>query len=209
MLDVKNLRKSYGNKTILDIQELSIPEGIIHLKGINGSGKTTFSKIVAGLIPFDGELLLHGHLNPQNDKVAYRRMVSYAPSEPLYPDFLSPRDLIGFVGKARKASNTGQLQIAERLGVATYLFDPVGTFSSGMLKRLSLCLAFLGEPKLVILDEPFNALDLEAIDILVDLVKEQHKGGVSFMLVSHQDITQVGIRIDETFTVEGQNIRCR
>lgn len=98
MLQITNFQKNYGDKTILNIKEPTLPGGIIHLKGINGSGKTTFSKIVAGLIPFKGELILNNSLSPTLTKVEYRKHVNYSESEPDYPEFLSANDLISFVG---------------------------------------------------------------------------------------------------------------
>jgi ABC-2 type transport system ATP-binding protein len=206
MLLIKNLLKKYGDKTILDIEELFIPQGITHLKGINGSGKTTFSKIVAGLVPYRGEVTLLESYSPVTTKVAYRKQVNYAESEPLYPEFFTANDLIRFVGKAKGASKNDQNSIAENFGVNEYLHDTIGTYSSGMLKRLSLSLAFLGSPTLILLDEPFNTLDTSAIDMLRNLIHDHQKEGVNFILVSHQDIAQLGVEIDAAFLVKDHNI---
>jgi ABC-2 type transport system ATP-binding protein len=125
MLHVKNLLKKYGDKTILDVKELTIPPGITHLKGINGSGKTTFSKIVAGLIPYQGEVLLNESLDPSKTKVAYRKQVNYAESEPLFPEFFTANDLIEFIAKAKGASTEEKSVITELFGVNEYLFDVI------------------------------------------------------------------------------------
>jgi ABC-2 type transport system ATP-binding protein len=202
MLNVKNLLKKYGDKTILNIKELSIPPGITHLKGINGSGKTTFSRIAAGLIPFQGEIWLNNDQNPKISKVKYRKRVNYAESEPLYPEFLTANDLIEFVGKAKGASVEKRISFTKLFGVDSYLYDTIGSYSSGMLKRLSLCLAFLGSPSLILLDEPFNTLDLQAIELLKELIHEQNAKGVNFILVSHQDIHQLEVKINATFLVQ-------
>jgi ABC-2 type transport system ATP-binding protein len=207
MLYVKNLLKKFGDKTILDIKELSIPPGITHLKGINGSGKTTFSRIVAGLIPFKGEVTLLEKYSPYATKIEYRKQVNYAESEPLCPEFFTANDLIAFVGKAKGATREDQKTYIEIFEVNEYLFDTIGTYSSGMLKRLSLCLAFLGSPSLILLDEPFNTLDADAINRLKDLIHEQNEKAVSFILVSHQDVQQLGVKVDATFLVQNQQVR--
>jgi ABC-2 type transport system ATP-binding protein len=207
MLYVKNLLKKFGDKTILDIKELSIPPGITHLKGINGSGKTTFSRIVAGLIPFKGEVTLLEKYSPLATKTEYRKQVNYAESEPLYPEFFTANDLIAFVGKAKGATREDQKTYIEIFEVNEYLFDTIGTYSSGMLKRLSLCMAFLGSPSLILLDEPFNTLDTDAINRLKDLIHEQNEKAVSFILVSHQDVQQLGVKVDATFLVQNQQVR--
>jgi ABC-2 type transport system ATP-binding protein len=206
MLQIKNLIKKYGDKTILDIATLTIPGGITHLKGINGSGKTTFSKIVAGLIPFQGEVLLNNSLSPDKTKVAYRRQVNYAESEPNYPDYFTANDLIEFVGKAKGSTKQERLGLASKFGVSEYLYDTIGTYSSGMMKRLSLCLAFLGSPTLILLDEPFNTLDTDATELLKNHIHDLHDEGVNFFLVSHQDIQQLGIHVDTAYMVKNHNI---
>ena len=206
MLQITNLQKNYGDKTILKIKELELPGGIIHLKGINGSGKTTFSKIVAGLIPFQGELSLNNSLSPTSTRVEYRKQVNYSESEPNYPEFLSANDLISFVGKAKGTSKKHLKSITEIFGLKEYLYDQIGTYSSGMIKRLSLVLAFLGNPKLVLLDEPFNALDTKAIETLKNMILKFHENGVDFILVSHQDIDHLGVPIDACFMVQNQTI---
>ncbi len=206
MLKIKNLLKKYGDKTILDVKSLEIEPGITHLKGINGSGKTTFSKIISGLIPFQGEVRLENTLSPTSTKVAYRKAVNYSASEPNYPDFLTANDLISFVGKAKEASKNDLKSIPEIFGVDAYQNDPIGTYSSGMLKRLSLCLAFLGNPSLILLDEPFNTLDTSAISLLKNRIETLNQEGVNFILVSHQDIQNLGMTAHATYLVENHTI---
>jgi ABC-2 type transport system ATP-binding protein len=207
MLKIKNLIKKYGEKTILNIEELYIERGISHLKGINGSGKTTFSKIVSGIIPFEGELTLFDNYNPVKTKIEYRKQVNYAESEPNYPEFLTANDLIGFVGKAKGANKDEMKTIAETFCVNEYANDHVGTYSSGMVKRLSLCLAFLGNPSLILLDEPFNTLDNDAIEIVQNKIQKLHETGVNFILVSHQDIGRLGMSIHSSYLVENHTIK--
>ena len=133
MLKIKNLLKKYGEKTILDVKSLEIPAGIVHLKGINGSGKTTFSKIISGIIPAKGEVFLNEVLSPSKTKIAYRKAVNYSASEPVFPDFLTANDMISFVGKAKESSKEQQKSMAAIFGVDAYLHDAIGTYSSGML----------------------------------------------------------------------------
>jgi ABC-2 type transport system ATP-binding protein len=206
MLFVKNLLKKFGDRTVLDFGELCIPTGITHLKGINGSGKTTFSKIISGLIPYKGEVTLFERFSPVKTKVEYRKLVNYAESEPQFPEYFTANDLIAFVGKAKGASKQDQKTYNEIFEINAYLYDTIGTYSSGMLKRLSLCLAFLGSPSLILLDEPFNTLDTDAIDRLKDMIHEKNDNGVNFILVSHQDIQQLGVEVDASFLVQNKKI---
>ena len=206
MLQIKHLIKRYGDKTILNIDHLEISKGINHLKGINGSGKTTFSKIIAGLIPYEGEILFQGKYSPLKTKIAYRKRVNFAESEANYPDFLTANDLVSFIGKAKGTSKESMNSIPSTFGVDEYLFDHIGTYSSGMLKRLSLTLAFLGTPSLILLDEPFNTLDAAAIEILKNMIVSCHDHGVDFILISHQDIGELGISIDARYLVSHHTV---
>ncbi|MGC4022493.1 MAG: ABC transporter ATP-binding protein [Cyclobacteriaceae bacterium] len=185
MLQVTQVQKIYSEKTILTIPDLKIREGIYWLKGHNGSGKSTFLKIISGLIPFDGEVELLSS-NLKKNGVEYRRLVSYAEAEPLYPEFLSGKDLIRFYNSIRKSNEKKSNELLDRFGISNYYENPIGTYSSGMAKKLSLLLAFIGETKFIFLDEPFVTLDSSTVQVLISVIKEFHSQGRSFIFTSHQ-----------------------
>ncbi len=206
MLTVTKLKKAYDEKTVLTVPELTIPPGIHYFRGSNGSGKTTFLRIVAGLLPFTGTVLLDNKYDSQRQPVDYRLRVNYAEAEPVYPDFLTARDLTNFVAKAKRAP-AGQIdQLADLLGVTAFWRQPTRTYSSGMLKKLSLLLAWLGRPQLVLLDEPLTTLDVETAARLFAFVHEQTQQGVSVWLTSHQDVALTGLPITATWQVSNGTI---
>ncbi|WP_337040515.1 ABC transporter ATP-binding protein [Emticicia sp. 17c] len=206
MLSIKNFLKSYNNHKILEIETLQIPEGIHWIKGINGSGKSTLFRSIAGILPFEGEILFN-NLNSKKDIVAYRLAVNLSEAEPLYPDYLSGYDLLKFIADAKKSPD-GQLnQLAEKLGIDQYWKSPIGTYSSGMQKKISLLSAFLGKPALIMLDEPLITIDDKSVQTMYELVKDYHETqGVSFLLSSHQDFRFERLAIKNIYLVQNQAV---
>jgi ABC-2 type transport system ATP-binding protein len=189
---------------VLKIQELTIPAGIHWIKGRNGSGKTTLFKVLAGLLPYKGALFLEEDIILTQQPIRHREFISYGEAEPLYPPFLTGEELVKLFAKARKAP-IGQVgQLAEALGADAFLRQATGTYSSGMLKKLSLVLAFLGGPKLILLDEPLITLDDATVQAVYALIKEYHQKGVAFLLTSHQDIDMPELPLTGTWLVKGQ-----
>lgn len=204
LLNIRGLKKDYGHKTILDIPEFALEKGIYWLKGPNGAGKTTLSKIISGIIPSEGDLTLTDEISLKKHPNRYRMLVNYAEAEPLYPGFLTAADLIGFYSQTKKASNKQIEKLSFEFGIERFMNQPCGTYSSGMLKRLSLMLAFLGNPVLMILDEPHNSLDGEARAIVNRLIDDHHKANqVSYILASHEDIE---IKPNDVLMIQNQKL---
>lgn len=202
MLTIKSFLKSYNNHKILEIESLQIPEGIHWFKGINGSGKSTLFRCIAGILPYQGEIILNS-LDCRKEVVAYRLLVNLSEAEPLYPDYLSGYDLLKFIADAKKAP-VGQLtRLADSLGVSQYWKSPISTYSSGMQKKISLLSAFLGSPRLIMLDEPLITIDDRSVQIVYELVKDYYENhNVSFLLSSHQDFRFEKLAIKNMYLVQ-------
>ncbi len=188
MLTIKKFIKQYpGNSDpVLVIDELVAAEGIYWVKGENGSGKTSLFKSVAGLIPFEGEIAVNG-INILKQRMNYTRIVNYAEAEPLYPAFLTGKDLIDFYCNTKGGDFPSELFNA--LGVEKFQQQKTAVYSSGMMKKLSLVLAFIGKPALILLDEPLIALDTASVEVLESLIMSHTKSGVSFFITSHQPLS--------------------
>jgi ABC-2 type transport system ATP-binding protein len=205
MLTLHNFRKSYGERPILSIADWQLPPGIHWLKGPNGAGKTTLFRSIAGMLPHDGSVMLN-EFDSRHDVVAYRLRVNYAEAEPTFPPFLTAHELILWIAGAKRAPAGQAEALIEAFGVGAYQHTPVGTYSSGMLKKTSLIMAFLGQPTLILLDEPLVTLDVAATRTVARLIDEARLGGVSFLLSSHQAMETAQLPIDSVWQVADQTI---
>lgn len=185
MLSLSGFEKKYPSGFEVVIPQLDLPQGIHLILGGNGSGKSTLLKALAGIHPANGKVELNG-VSLFDQPLEYRRKIGFAPAEPTFPEFLNLHDLIAFVAKAKQASTEEILELKAVFDVEDFLSYPIGGYSSGMLKKSALLLAFLGNPELVILDEPFTTIDAHTQDQLVKLIKTKAKKGTSFLITSHQ-----------------------
>lgn len=186
MFTISGFEKKYGDSLVLSFEKAVFDTGVSWIRGENGSGKSTFFKAISGLIPFTGSASFPDfglHENP----VEFRRLVNFAEAEPLFPGFLSGREIFMFVAKAR---NTAPDQISyyqKLLGIDDFFHKTCETYSSGMLKKLSLSISFLGHPRVIILDEPLITLDKGSCDVLLTEVRRcVLSEGKIFLLSSHQ-----------------------
>jgi ABC-2 type transport system ATP-binding protein len=185
MLVLKDLSKKYDTNLVLQVPELTIPPGTFWIEGGNGSGKTTLLKIIAGICPFDGTAQLN-NIDLKQSPVLYRKEISYAEAEPLFPPTATGTELIHFVQKTKNADSQQTIELIDRFNIRHFTDRPVGGYSSGMLKKLSILLSFIGSPRLILLDEPLITLDIEFIPLLLSVIKERQSAGISFLITSHQ-----------------------
>jgi ABC-2 type transport system ATP-binding protein len=187
MLHLKQFKKTYGPTEIISVNELQLQPGIYWLKGTNGSGKTTLMRSIAGMIPFEG-LIEVGGVSIKQDRIRYTSSVNYAEAEPIFPGFLTGNDLINFYRETKPTTEASIEQLTEVFGTHLFSANRIATYSSGMTKKLSLVLAFMGTTKLILLDEPLITLDTATVENLRTVIREKLNEGVSFLITSHQDI---------------------
>lgn len=206
MILIPKLSKSYGDFQVLDITNFELDSGLYWFQGPNGAGKSTFFKAISGLISFKGESSIDG-VSISNSPVDYRKKITYCEAEPTFPDFLTQKDLLHFVAKARGAKQGQIEQLQSALGTKLYENQPLGTYSSGMLKKTGLLLAFIGKPSVILLDEPFTAIDHHSVDNLIELIlKHSKKYNVSFLVTSHIDSGHYHLPFDKVFKIEAKKI---
>jgi len=188
MLQFTRFSKSYNGRNILSIDNLSMDQGIYFLNGINGAGKSTLLKCVTGFINFHGDIFLNG-INLRKNGISYRQLVNFGDAEPLFPDFLTGLEMIRIFERAKDAPDRQAKELIDSMELNAFISDPVASYSSGMLKKLSLLLSFLGRPKLICLDEPMITLDRSSILKLSKLIIDYNTNkGTSFIISSHQNL---------------------
>jgi len=197
MLEFDHVYKTFDQQPVLEISHLKLERNIYWLQGINGSGKTTFLSILAGMIPFKGNILLDG-ISLRQNPLSYRRLVNFAEAEPLYPDFITGLELVSFYQDIRKAATVQMDMLINLFKLHHLLKLPIGTYSSGMVKKLSLLLAFIGRPSLVLLDEPLATLDEGSVHILPELISAYNKEfKTCFIFSSHQPFNTYSLAINK------------
>lgn len=187
MLRFERFSKTYTRR-IVAADELTLDAPLYWLRGGNGSGKTTLLQCIGGMIPFDGRITLHG-LDPRKQIREYRRAVNIAMAEPRYPDFLRGTDLLRLYAETRAGSASEVEALVNALGAGEFVGDRIGTYSSGMKKKLSLVLALIGDAKLILLDEPLITLDAQAVEALIGLINDALTAGRQLIITSHQEIS--------------------
>jgi heme ABC exporter ATP-binding subunit CcmA len=159
MLTARNLSKRFGAKRVFERVDVSLVAGnFLLVTGPNGSGKTTLLRVLAGLAaPTSGELTLPD-----------RALVGYLGHEPLVYRELTPLENLQLFAHLYRVPEPRERvgMLLERFGLWEVRHQHVGTFSRGMQQRLGLCRVLLHEPQLLVLDEPFNALDAAGAELL-------------------------------------------
>ncbi|GHF01026.1 ABC transporter ATP-binding protein [Thalassotalea profundi] len=177
MLNVKNLTRSYGSFIAVDDVSFSIKKGeIIGLLGHNGAGKTTIMKIVSGYLEADkGDVFLDS-ISLNNNAKLLQQHLGYLPENlPVYPEMNVAEyldyaaDLKGLTGNNKVAEIKRVIQATE---LSVKLLSPIDTLSRGYKQRVGVAQAILGNPKLLILDEPTNGLDPEQTQHMRTLIKD-------------------------------------
>jgi heme exporter protein A len=159
MLTARNLSKRFGAKRVFERVDVSLAAGnFLLVTGPNGSGKTTLLRVLAGLAaPTSGDLTLPD-----------RALVGYLGHEPLVYRELTPLENLQLFAHLYRVPEPRERvgMLLERFGLWEVRHQRVGTFSRGMQQRLGLCRVLLHEPQLLVLDEPFNALDAAGAELL-------------------------------------------
>jgi len=190
IVEAKNIVKRFGKITALNGISLTVNRGIEGLIGPNGAGKTTFINIILGLIrPDEGYISVFG-MNPWRDGAEIRERVGVLHEKPQFPKNFTGREYLEIVGSFY---GYGKYDVIKKVNKIIRIIDlekfvdrKIGTYSAGMVQRLGLAQALIGDPEFVILDEPTANLDptsrIEFLELIARLYRDE---GISFLISTH------------------------
>ena len=190
MLSIQHLTKRYGEKKAVDDLSLHIAPGEIYgFIGHNGAGKTTTLRSVAGILRFDeGEIRIAGH-SIRTEPLACKRMFAYIPDNPDLYDFMTGWQYLDFIADIFGVDGQTRVQRVEKYAEAFELTgdltQPIATYSHGMKQKLAIIAAWLHEPRLILMDEPFVGLDPKASHLLKGMMREVCDAGGAIFFSTH------------------------
>ena len=185
MIAATGLCLSLDGHTILDQVSFRVAAGeSVALVGPNGSGKTSILRCVLGLVPFTGQVRIHGG-DVGREPIVARSLMAYVPQRAAFGD-APAREVLTFVATLRHIERSRISGALREVGLEAYADERVRTFSGGMQQRLSLALALLADTPILLLDEPSASLDREGQEHFFAIVTRWRKQGRTLLLASHR-----------------------
>lgn len=202
LIEIKNLSKEFKEQPVLKNITMAVPENCVYgLLGPNGAGKSTLMKTMAGLLrPTTGEIYFQGHPWSRRDLTRIGALIE---TPPVYEN-LTARENLKVRALLLGVSDRRIEEVLRLTDIADTGKKKAGAFSLGMKQRLGIALALLGNPKLLILDEPINGLDPLGIQELRHLIRSFPKQGITVIISSH---ILSEIRADHIGIISGGRLR--
>jgi ABC-2 type transport system ATP-binding protein len=201
LLRIDGLTKRYPSTTALDDLTIDVPRGRVGLVGANGAGKTTMFRLLLGLAhPTQGRVEVCG-IDVARDPIGVRARLGYMPEHDCLPLDQTAADVVSTFGEMSglpaRAARQRASDILDLVGLDEARFRPIGGFSTGMRQRTKLAQALVGDPELVLLDEPTAGLDPLGREEMLELVARLGTFGISVLLATHllDDVQQVCDRV--------------
>ena len=190
MLNIQHFTKTYGEKRAVDDLSLHIAPGEIYgFIGHNGAGKTTTLKAAVGILQFDtGEITIGGH-SIKTEPLACKQLLAYIPDNPDLYDFMSGIQYLNFIADVfgiPAAERWARIEpYADAFELTGDLGQPISAYSHGMKQKLAIIAAWIHDPKLIIMDEPFVGLDPKAAHLLKGMMRELCDVGGAIFFSTH------------------------
>ena len=190
MLKIEHLTKKFGEQTAVDDLNLHIAPGEIYgFIGHNGAGKTTTLKSVVGILRFEeGEILIDGR-SIKSDPIGCKRQIAYIPDNPDLYDYMTGIRFLNFIadifGIQSSVRQERISKYADAFNLTENLSQPIASYSHGMKQKLAIISAWIHNPKLIIMDEPFVGLDPKASRLLKEMMREVCDNGGAIFFSTH------------------------
>ena len=190
MLDIQHLTKTFGEKKAVDDLSLRIAPGEIYgFIGHNGAGKTTTLKAAVGILQFDAGDIFIGGRSIRTDPLGCKRQLAYIPDNPDLYDFMSGIQYLNFIADIfgiPAAERWARIEpLADAFELTADLGQPVSAYSHGMKQKLAIISAWLHQPRLILMDEPFVGLDPKAAHLLKGMMRELCDAGGAIFFSTH------------------------
>ncbi|MDY6965710.1 MAG: ABC transporter ATP-binding protein [Halobacteriota archaeon] len=189
VIEIKNLHKNYGDTPALIGVDLDIEAGVFGLLGPNGAGKTTLLKLLLGLMkPDQGKVKIFGY-DSYSQSFKIREIMGYLGEDQRFYEYMKGEEYLEFIGLVKRLTKEEARAQSEDILKSVSLFEYRGRkikrYSQGMKRRLGLASTLVGDPKIVILDEPTSNMDPISRQVFLDIVRELGENGTTVILSSH------------------------
>ena len=213
MLKISHLTKKYGEKTAVNDLSLEIKDGEIYgFIGHNGAGKTTTIKSVVGILGFDeGTIEIDGQSIKANP-IECKKKIAYIPDNPDLFDYMSGIKYLNFIADVFSVSAEDRQsrirKYADAFELTSDLAQPISSYSHGMKQKLAIIAAWIHNPKLIIMDEPFVGLDPKASHLLKEMMRELCNEGGAIFFSTH--VLEVAEKLCDKVAIikNGSLIKC-
>jgi ABC-type multidrug transport system ATPase subunit len=207
MIALREVEFSYdGVRPALVVPSLDVGTGLTMVVGQNGSGKSTLLRIAAGVErPRKGSVSIDGH-DAWREEVAARRSLAYVPEHPELTPYATIADVLQLVAQLRGASYEDVANVLDHVGLLEVAWHTVRELSMGQRRRALFATALLGDPKIVILDEPLETMDHAMRDLIIAWTRDRRAAGGTVLLATH-DLEPFAEEVDSVLVVRAGTVR--
>ena len=206
MIQIESLNKSFNKLQVVKNISVNFNSGeVVSVIGPNGSGKTTLIKCLLGMVIPDNGTILFDHKNIRHDW-NYRKDIGYMPQIGRYPDNMKIGQLFEMMKDIRSQKNNLDEELLQSFKLQNMFDKPMRTLSGGTRQKVSAALAFLFNPKVLVLDEPTAGLDPIAAEILKEKILKEKNNGKLILITSHI-MSEVGEIADKVMYIFEGNIK--
>jgi len=206
MITTRDLTVRFGRREALRSVTLTIPAGQrVALVGANGAGKTTLLRALLALVPYEGAVSIGGH-DVRTEGLPARALVGYVPQTPAFPPHLTAGEVVAYIQEVRGLpADPGP--VLAGVGLAPQAATPVGHLSGGMGRRLALAVAQVGDPPVLLLDEPASHLDADGESLLRAWLEEEAQAAARTVLVATHHLNGLQSLVDRIVLLEEGAVR--